>query len=64
VALLAGIPAVGAAAVVGLTVAGRRVASVVVDGFVGFQPPQRAVSGLRMAGVALLLAGVAAVEFA
>jgi transporter family-2 protein len=56
------IPAIGAAAAVGLTVAGQQVASVLVDRFGWFRLPRRGVSGLRLAGVVLLLAGVAAIK--
>ncbi|MBL8529224.1 MAG: DMT family transporter [Burkholderiales bacterium] len=58
------IPAIGAAAAIGLTVAGQQVASVFVDRFGWFRLPQRPVSGLRLAGVALLLAGVAIIKLA
>ncbi|OCP03047.1 MULTISPECIES: DMT family transporter [unclassified Ensifer] len=53
------IPVIGAAAAVGFTVAGQQVASVFVDRYGWFRLPQRPVSGLRLAGVVLLLAGVA-----
>lgn len=56
------IPAIGAAAAVGLTVAGQQVASVFVDRYGWFRLPQRAVSGLRMASVGVLLLGVAAIK--
>ena len=56
------IPAIGAAAAVGLTVAGQQVASVLVDRHGWFRLPRRPVSGLRLAGVAALLAGVAAIK--
>jgi len=56
------IPAIGAAAAVGLTVAGQQVASVFVDRYGWFRLPQRPVSGLRMAGVAVLLLGVAIIK--
>ena len=56
------IPAIGAAASVGLTVAGQQVASVFVDRYGWFRLPQRPVSGLRMAGVAVLLLGVAIIK--
>jgi transporter family-2 protein len=55
-------PAIGAAAAVGLTVAGQQLASVFVDKFGWFRLQQRPVSGLRIAGVVLLLAGVAAIK--
>ncbi|PLC05571.1 hypothetical protein CY658_00285 [Variovorax sp. RO1] len=56
------IPAIGAAAAVGLTVAGQQVASVFVDRYGWLRLPQRPVSGLRMAGVAVLLLGVAIIK--
>jgi transporter family-2 protein len=62
VTVFAAIPAIGAAAAVGLTVAGQQVASVFVDRFGWFRLPKRAVSGLRLGGVALLLAGVAVIK--
>jgi len=51
------IPVIGAAAAVSLTVAGQQVASIFVDNFGWFRLPQRPVSGMRLAGVVLLLAG-------
>ncbi|MBA1139442.1 DMT family transporter [Mesorhizobium neociceri] len=51
------IPVIGAAAAVSLTVAGQQVASIFVDTFGWFRLPQRLVSGMRLAGVVLLLAG-------
>jgi len=56
------IPVIGAAAAVGFTVAGQQVASVFVDRYGWFRLPQRPVSGLRLAGVMLLLAGVAVIK--
>lgn len=56
------IPVIGAAAAVGFTVAGQQVASVFVDRYGWFRLPQRPVSGLRLAGVVLLLAGVAVIK--
>ena len=56
------IPAIGAAAAVGLTVAGQQVASVFVDRYGWFRLPRRPVSGLRLAGVAALLAGVTVIK--
>jgi len=58
------IPVIGAAAAVGFTVAGQQVASVFVDRYGWFRLPQRPVSGLRLAGVILLLAGVAVIKLA
>ncbi|WP_343714681.1 DMT family transporter [Inquilinus sp.] len=56
------IPVIGAAAAVGLTVAGQQVASVFVDRYGWFRLPRRPVSALRLAGVAALLAGVAVIK--
>jgi bacterial/archaeal transporter family-2 protein len=53
------IPEIGAAPVVVLTVAGQQLASVAVDRFGLLRLPRRAVSGGRLAGVAVLLSGVA-----
>ena len=53
---------IGTAAAVGLTVAGQQVASVLVDRYGWFRLPQRPVSGVRLAGVALVLVGVAAMK--
>jgi transporter family-2 protein len=58
------IPVIGAAAAVGLTVAGQQVASVLVDKFGWFRLPQRSVSGLRLVGVGLLRAGIVIIKFA
>ena len=56
------IPVIGAAAAVGFTVAGQQVASVFVDRYGLFRLSQRPVSGLRLAGVLLLLAGVVLIK--
>lgn len=56
------IPVIGAAAAVGFTVAGQQVAGVFVDRYGWLRLPQRPVSGLRLAGVVLLLAGVALIK--
>jgi transporter family-2 protein len=56
------IPAIGAATTAGLTVAGQQVASVFVDKYGLLRLPQRPVSEMRLIGVALLLAGVAAIK--
>ena len=56
------IPAIGAATTAGLTVAGQQVASVFVDKYGWLRLPQRPVSEMRLSGVALLLAGVAAIK--
>ena len=55
------IPAIGAAATVGLTVAGQQVASLLVDRYGLLRLPPREISRTRLAGVAVLLAGVALV---
>jgi transporter family-2 protein len=60
--VFAAIPAIGAAATVGLTVAGQQVASVFVDKYGWLRLPQRSVSTMRLAGVALLLAGVVVIK--
>ena len=56
------IPVIGASATVGLTVAGQQIAAVFVDKFGWFWLPQRPVMGTRLAGVALLLTGVAVIK--
>lgn len=56
------IPAIGAAAAVGLTVAGQQAASVLVDRYGLMRLPRRPVSALRLAGVAALLSGVAVIQ--
>ncbi len=57
------IPAIGAASVVALTVAGQQAASVIVDrvGLLGF--PRREITMLRLVGVLLIFAGVAVIQF-
>jgi bacterial/archaeal transporter family-2 protein len=57
------IPVIGTAAAVGLTVAGQQVASVFVDRHGWFRLPVRSVSAVRLAGVAVLLVGVAIIKF-
>jgi transporter family-2 protein len=52
-------PVLGAAVVVGLTVAGQQVAAVLFDRFGLLRLPRRPVTILRLGGVALLLIGVA-----
>jgi transporter family-2 protein len=56
------IPAIGAAATVGLTVASQQMASVLVDQYGWLRLPQRPVSATRLFGVAILLLGVAIVR--
>jgi transporter family-2 protein len=52
------VPQVGAAPAVGLTVAGQQLAGVAVDRYGLFRLPRRSVTSRRLAGVAVLLAGV------
>jgi bacterial/archaeal transporter family-2 protein len=52
------IPAIGAAAVVGLTVAGQQVASVFFDRWGLMRMPTRPVTSARLSGVVLLFVGV------
>lgn len=56
------IPAIGAAASIGFTVAGQQVTSVLVDRYGLLRLPRRPVSRLRLAGVAALLAGVILIQ--
>jgi transporter family-2 protein len=56
------IPVIGTAAAVGLTVAGQQIASLFVDRYGWFRLPRRPMSGMRLAGVSLLLAGVALIQ--
>ena len=56
------IPVIGASATVGLTVLGQQAASLLVDQYGLLRLPRRAVSLTRMAGVALLMAGVLAIR--
>ena len=58
------IPEIGAAPTIALTVAGQQVASVFVDRFGLLALPRRPISRARLAGVALLLAGVGLVQLA
>jgi bacterial/archaeal transporter family-2 protein len=53
------IPEIGAAPVVVLTVAGQQLASIAVDRYGLLRLPRRTISRRRLAGVAVLLAGVA-----
>jgi bacterial/archaeal transporter family-2 protein len=55
------IPEIGAAPVIMLTVAGQQLASVAVDRYGLLRLPRRIVSGRRLVGVAVLLAGVASI---
>jgi transporter family-2 protein len=56
------IPAIGTAAAVGLTVAGQQIASLFVDRYGWFRLPQREISAVRYAGVAILLGGVTFIQ--
>ncbi len=56
------IPVIGASATIGLTVAGQQLASLFVDHFGLFRLPKREISAPRLAGVALLLGGVIAIQ--
>ena len=58
------IPEIGAAPTIALTIAGQQVASVFVDRFGLLALPRRPISRARLAGVALLLAGVGLVQLA
>jgi transporter family-2 protein len=58
------IPEIGAAATIGLTVAGQQIASVLVDRYGLFRLPRRPVTRLRLAAVAALLVGVALIQVA
>jgi transporter family-2 protein len=57
------IPEIGVAPTIGLTVAGQQLASVLVDRHGLLRLPRRPISRRRLAGVALLLAGVALIHF-
>ena len=56
------IPEIGAAPTIGLTVAGQQLASVLVDRHGLLRLPRRPITARRLAGVAVLLAGVALVQ--
>jgi transporter family-2 protein len=58
------IPEIGAAPTIALTVAGQQVASVLVDRYGLLRLPARPVTRARLAGVALLLAGVMLISLA
>lgn len=53
------IPEIGVAPTIGLTVAGQQIASMLVDRYGLLRLPRRPISARRLAGVAVLLAGVA-----
>lgn len=52
------LPRLGAAAAVGLTIAGQQLCSIVVDHYGMLRLPRQPVHAVRLAGVALLMAGV------
>jgi bacterial/archaeal transporter family-2 protein len=56
------LPEIGAAATIGLTVAGQQLASLLVDQYGLLRLPRRPLTRTRLAGVALLLAGVALIQ--
>jgi transporter family-2 protein len=56
------IPEIGVAPTIGLTVAGQQLASVFVDAYGLLRLPRRPVTGARLGGVAILLAGVALIQ--
>jgi transporter family-2 protein len=58
------IPEIGVAPTVALTVAGQQLASIFVDRYGLLRLPRRPISRSRLAGVALLLAGVALIQLA
>jgi transporter family-2 protein len=58
------IPVIGAAATVGLTVAGQQITSLFVDIYGWFRLPRRPVGALRLMGVVTLLVGVATIKLA
>jgi bacterial/archaeal transporter family-2 protein len=55
------IPEIGTASTVGLTIAGQQIVSMLVDRYGLLRLPQRPISGVRLGGVVLLLAGVATI---
>lgn len=63
-AVFVSIPMLGVAPTVATTIAGQQIASVFVDRFGLLRLPRREISRSRFAGVALLLVGVAVVQFA
>jgi transporter family-2 protein len=56
------IPRIGAATTIGLTVAGQQLGSLLVDHYGLLRLPRRRANRRRLAGVALLLAGVALIQ--
>jgi transporter family-2 protein len=64
VSVFAFIPEIGVAPTVALTVAGQQIASVLVDRYGLLRLPRREIGARRLAGVALLLAGVGLIQLA
>jgi transporter family-2 protein len=62
VSVFAFIPEIGVAPTIALTVAGQQMASVLVDRYGVLRLPRRRISTRRLAGVAVLLAGVALIQ--
>jgi transporter family-2 protein len=58
------IPEIGVAPTIALTVAGQQLASLLVDRYGLLRLPERRISAVRLAGVALLLAGVGLIQLA
>ena len=56
------IPEIGTAATIGFTVAGQQLASLAVDQYGLLRMPRRRLSAIRLAGVLILLAGVALIR--
>jgi transporter family-2 protein len=56
------IPVIGAAAAIGLTIAGQQIVSIFVDRYGWFRLPVRPVSGTRLLGVIILLTGVTLIK--
>jgi bacterial/archaeal transporter family-2 protein len=57
-----GIPAIGAAADVGLTVTGQQVVSVFFDHWSLMRLPTKPITGVRLLGVSLLLIGIVLIQ--
>jgi transporter family-2 protein len=56
------LPVIGAAATVGFTIAGQQVVAILIDRFGLFGLPKCAISGIRLAGAMVLLAGVVSIR--
>jgi transporter family-2 protein len=61
-AVFTAMPVLGAAIVIGVTVAGQQVAAVLFDRYGLMRLPRRPITRLRLVGVALLLAGMALIQ--